>query len=253
MENLMTGPVQYEFERPLLTVDVALFTMVPNRNGAKLRNSLYVMLPVRTDEPFKGKRGLVGTVIHTNEDQDTHAAAKRGCRTKLGMEVSLLEQLAMFSGPDRDPRGWSATLAHIATVKWDQLTPDQAADFFPVDALPQAKNFQPVANMPEDLAFDHSEIVYWAVQRIRNKASYTTIPLFLMAEHFTLYDLQKSYEGLMNQEINTPTFRRKIEDLDIIEPTGDVSDSKVTGTRAAALYRAKHKTPYFFPETLGWR
>lgn len=227
---------EYEFERPLMTVDVVLFALIADVEGEPAR--LHVLLPVRDREPYEGVRGLVGTVIHTDDDNDTHAAAKRAMLTKFKMRVSHLEQLAMFSGRKRDPRGWSASLAYIAMIK----TPDNQADFFPVD------------NLPQKLAFDHKKIIYYAVKRIRDKAHYSTLPLFLMPREFAITSLQKVYESLMGHEVDQAKFRRKMEDL--IEPTGTKTTStrasdeegKLYGGRSAMLWRSKSNKLAFFGE-----
>src|ERR1700757_1067919 len=93
-----------EFQRPILTVDVVLFTLLDGR--------LHVLLEKRDRAPFAGQPALIGVYIRTQEDKDTHAAARRALRDKIGMEVPYLEQLAAFSGPERDPRGWAAKVAH---------------------------------------------------------------------------------------------------------------------------------------------
>lgn len=233
--------VTYEFERPLMTVDVVMFALIADVEGAPAR--LHVLLPVRDREPYEGVRGLVGTVIHTDDDEDTHAAARRAALTKLGMDVSHLEQLAFFSGRKRDPRGWSGTLAYIAMAKSPDLSWEVLLDFFPVDML------------PEKLAFDHKEIIYWATKRIRNKSSYSTLPLFLMPAEFTISDLQKVYELLMGHEVDHAKLRRKMEDL--IEPTGtktsatrakDEKSGKLYGGRSAMLFRATTNHLSFFEE-----
>jgi 8-oxo-dGTP diphosphatase len=216
------------FPRPLSTIDVVMFTLIKNR--------LHVLLPVRDNNPCKGLRALVGGVIHINEDLDTHGAARRVALQKIGIDVSHMEQLAVFSGPDRDPRGWSLSIAYLAMVRSDALAPALLEDFFPVDML------------PEQLAFDHKMIVQAGTARMRNKASYSTLPLFLMDKEFTMFDLQQVYEALMGQEINKDSFRRKIQDLEIIEPTGKMSDPKVTKTRPAELFRTIGNRIWFFEE-----
>lgn len=209
------------FEKPILTVDVVLFTMIDGH--------LCVLLVNRDKEPCEGLPGLIGGYIHTNEDLDTHAAAKRVARNKIGINVSHLEQLGTFSGPDRDPRGWSATVTYIAVIKSSALTNSLRAEFQSVDSL------------PEEMAFDHGEIIHWAVKRIRNKSSYSSLPLLLMPGKFTLLELQSMYESLLEQEFDDRTFRRKILDLDLVRETGEMSDGKVTKVRPAKLYRPAGK------------
>jgi 8-oxo-dGTP diphosphatase len=214
-----------EFELPLLTVDVVLFTLKDQR--------LHVLLPVRDRDPYEGMRALVGGVIHTNEDKDTHAAARRVAMQKIGVDVSHCEQLAMFSGMKRDPRRWSATMAYIAMIRFNVLPKNLTDDFFPVDKLPP-------------LAFDHTRIVTEAVKRLRNKASYSTLPLYLLNRTFTLFEVWKTYEHLMGQPINKITFKSRMVDQGFIVPTGKMSDPAVTHTRPAELYRSNIKKTHNF-------
>lgn len=221
-----------EFERPILTVDVVMFTLIEDR--------LHVLLPKRVsaDPPeFEGMPALVGGYIHTQEDKDTYAAARRVCRTKIDMDVAHLEQLAVFSGPNRDPRGWAATMAYIAMVKSSDLGPNLLAEFYPVDSRDSLR---------KKIAFDHAKIIGWAVRRLRDKSSYSTLPLFLMPPKFTISELQQVYEALLGYEVEKAKFRRKIEDL--IEPTDEFCG---TAGRAARLFRAaKKKKLVFFDETI---
>src|SRR6202008_204369 len=97
-----------EFEKPITTVDVALFT---------LRNrTLSVLLAARDKPPFAGMLALPGGFIHDEEDGDTEQTARRVLRQKIGLVVPYLEQLYPFSGRRRDPRGWSVSVAYYALV-----------------------------------------------------------------------------------------------------------------------------------------
>ena len=61
-----------DFPRPIVTVDVALFTL---REG-----SLDVALVPRRGPPMTGAYALPGTYIHVDEDADLEAAAARVLR-----------------------------------------------------------------------------------------------------------------------------------------------------------------------------
>ena len=88
----MTEPV-----RPIVTVDVALFSLQDS--------ALSVALLPRDREPYAGRPALIGGWIHVDEDAEAAATAARVLREKAGLEVPYLEQLYTFSGPVRDPRG----------------------------------------------------------------------------------------------------------------------------------------------------
>jgi 8-oxo-dGTP diphosphatase len=96
------------FPPVLCTVDVVLLTL---RAGA-----LSVGLLRREVPPFVDVPALPGGYVHAQEDSDALATAARILDTKLGLATPYLEQVATFSGPARDPRGWSISIAYAALV-----------------------------------------------------------------------------------------------------------------------------------------
>ena len=165
--------VEYEFARPIATVDVALFTL---REDGKV---LEVALVLRRSPPLEGAHALPGTYVHVDEDADLGAAATRVLADKCGLTGLFVEQLRTYSGRDRDPRGWSATTAYYALVPRATL---QAAG---ADVL-----MRDVA-ATGDLPFDHAKIVADGIARLRGKATYTTLPAKLLPELFTLRELEE--------------------------------------------------------------
>lgn len=204
--------------RPILTVDVNLFTV---QDGG-----LHVTLQRRDKPPFAGHLALIGGYVHTNEDADTLATAARVLKEKTGLEGIFLEQLMTFSGPDRDPRGWSASVAYYALVPAAKLSA----------ALPRDLALIPVGRIGK-LPFDHETIVAMAVKRLRNKGAYSSLPAYLLPPTFTLPQLRDIYARVMGVELNDSAFRRKIDELQLIEPVpGEYS--KVSA-RPAKLYRLR--------------
>lgn len=85
-----------------------------------------------------------------------------------------------------------------------------------------------------DLAFDHGKIVYYAINRLRNKVEYTTIAFNLIGETFTIGELQSLYETILDVHYSAPNFRRKM--LPMLKETDDTQD-KNRGHRPAQVYR----------------
>lgn len=200
----------------ICTVDIVLLTL---REG-----QLQVMLLKRDREPFDGALALPGGYVHTDADQGCEDAAQRVLLQKAGLQSPYLEQLASFSGPARDPRGWSVSVAYFALV----ATPDASQPgqhWLPVDRLPQ-------------LPFDHGRIVAMAVERVRNKSQYSSLPVYLCAEPFTLPELHAIYAALLGEAINPVSFRRKMDELGMLEPVPGAK--RADGAhRPAQLYRLK--------------
>lgn len=200
------------------TVDVVLLTLQ--------HSGLHVALVRRERAPFAGVLALPGGYIHAQEDADAQASAARVLREKAGLQSPYLEQLATFSGPARDPRGWSVAVVYCALVAPEVLA--QAADritLVAVDALPP-------------LPFDHRQIIDTAVQRVRSKSQYSSLPVHLCAEPFTLPQLQAAYEAVLGEPINKVSFRRKVDELAMLEA---VPGALQTGGahRPAQLYRVR--------------
>ncbi|WP_341678057.1 NUDIX domain-containing protein [Niveibacterium sp. SC-1] len=204
----------------ICTVDVVLLVL---RN-----NALHVALLKREQMPFKGRLALPGGYIHAQEDGDAEASAARVLREKAGVSSPYLEQLGSFSGARRDPRGWSVSLAYYALVAPDLLseTAHPELAILPVDAL------------PEPLPFDHARILAAAVERLRAKSQYSSLPCHLAGEAFTLPELQQIYEAVMGSTINKVSFRRKMDEMDMLEavPGAQRADGPF---RPAQLYRLK--------------
>ncbi|MCB1053083.1 MAG: NUDIX hydrolase [Acidobacteria bacterium] len=204
-----------DFERPIVSVDVALFTLEP----------FALLLQQRAQPPFEKVWALPGGFIHTDEDENAQAAVRRILLQKTGAEIPYMEQLFTFSGRARDPRGWSVSIAHYALIPRAQLhiNPDTTR-LVPIESCPQ-------------LPFDHNQIVETALTRLRNKSAYSSLPTFFLGEDFSLSELQDVYEQVLGIELDRTTFRRNLLEQGLIEPTGQ--QRKDGAHRPAQLYRRK--------------
>jgi 8-oxo-dGTP diphosphatase len=194
----MNAPNAELFPPILCTVDVVLLTLL----GGKL----CVGVLRRDLPPFLNVPALPGGYVHAQADADTVATAVRVLDTKLELQSPYLEQVATFSGPARDPRGWSVSIAYAALVPAQRL-----------DSKAQGFSLVAVDDLPH-LPFDHSAIVELAVRRVRNKSVYSSLPVQFCGEHFTLPELQGVYEAVLGEQLNKVSFRRKMRELDMLEP-----------------------------------
>jgi hypothetical protein len=97
------------------------------------------------------------------------------------------------------------------------------------------------------LAVDHGDILETAIQRLRSKVEYTSLPAYLMPAEFTLPDLQKVYEIVLDRPLEKSAFRTRMLAADLIEP---VAKTRKGPNRPAQLYRLKKaKSPVFFART----
>jgi ADP-ribose pyrophosphatase YjhB (NUDIX family) len=214
-------------DKQIVTVDVVLLTLHEGR--------LAVGLIRRENSPFEGSLALIGGYVHAQEDASVDATAARVLGWKTGLQGFFLEQLATFSGPGRDPRGWSLSLAYLALTPYSRLAGPLSAD--------ARLRLVPVNEAPA-LPFDHDRILAAALERLRGKGAYSTLPARLIDEPFTLSELQKVYEVVLGSpRLDKSSFRRKLNEMDLVEPSeGRRTD---TGGRQAQLYRLKPGALYF--------
>jgi 8-oxo-dGTP diphosphatase len=213
------GQYCYDFPRPALTVDVIVFAFHENR--------LQVLLVRRNLEPFKGRWALPGGFVQM--DEDLHVSALRELGEETGVDDVYLEQLYTLGDPDRDPRTRTVTVAYFALMSADQYAAARLEPATDVDDV----RWWSIYDLP-DLAFDHARILQYALQRLRWKLEWTGLGFLLLPAEFTLGELQRIYETVLNEALDKRNFRRKILDLGIIEETGNLYKGD---HRPAKLYR----------------
>ena len=225
----------HDYDIPLTTVDIAIFTV---RKGL-----LQVLLIKRSQHPALGRWALPGGFVDVHKDRDLEATATRKLKEKTGVSTPYLEQVGTFGNGRRDPRGWSITVSYFALLAWEHI---QAGDKESNDEVA----WLPVAEvMAEyDLAFDHEAILASCVQRLKNKVQYTSIAINLLADTFTLSELQSIFELILEKPLEKKSFRRRMLDAQILEETGELRSG---GNRPAKLYKAKNTmTEHFFPRVI---
>ncbi len=191
----------------VLAVDVVVFTV---RDAPELEDRWQVLL-VRSGKPvFGGKRALPGVLVERREP--FAQAARRALRDKCGLDASdwYLDQLATHGDPDRDDRGRVASVAHVALVRSDELTPVPGGSITEAEWVPVRQALR------EELAFDHAEMLREAVRRLRSKLRYSWVAFQLMPDRFSLTELRSVYAAILDPKVarlNTTNFRYAFRDL----------------------------------------
>jgi hypothetical protein len=90
-------------------------------------------------------------------------------------------------------------------------------------------------NLGLPLAFDHRRMLAVALGRLRGKIKYRPIVFDLMAEAFTLFELQCTVEAILGTALHKQNFRRLVESTGLVEEVGDIRAK--TGGRPARLFR----------------
>lgn len=210
--------------RPFVTVDVVIFTL---RDGG-----LQVLLMKRGTTPFADSWALPGGYIRLEQDDDLEAAARRILLDKTGIRPPYVEQLQAFGSRHRDPRGWTATFAYFALIASDDVHLRHGANAEDVRWWPVAGD-----GVAMPLAFDHGAILACALTRLRNKVQYSTLPVHLLPERFTLSDLQRVYEQLLGKPMDKSAFRKRIAEADFLEAIP--GEMRRGSNRPAQIYRIK--------------
>jgi hypothetical protein len=103
------------------------------------------------------------------------------------------------------------------------------------DGRPAALARKKLPQLGEPMRFDHRRILATAIARLRAKLKYRPVIFELLADEFTLTDLQRTVEAISGRHLHKQNFRRLVEAGALVEPTGDMSTQ--TGGRPAALFR----------------
>lgn len=182
---------------PLVTADIALFTLVESQ--------LRALIVRREKEPAPGTWALPGGVLKPDTDSSLDDTARRVLRSKTGVDAHSLEQVTTVSGPTRDPRGWSLSVVYYALLPHNLVS---AVAGMSVEAInwcdPDAAELR--------LAFDHELLLQRALGALRSKVRQGALPLHLLPEKFTLTDLQHAQEAVLGSRLDKGAFRRLIKD-----------------------------------------
>ena len=173
------------------------------------RSRLWLPLVRRVKQPFLGDWALPGGGLRADRSLEQSAFAALESTTAL--HPRYLEQLYTFGDPERSHGG----LPMVSIVYWALVGQGETAGFeegdnvrwFPEDALPP-------------LAFDHRQIIDYALLRLRTKIEYPDIVTRLVGPTFTLRQLHGVAEAIAGQPIDLANFRRRILTSGALEDTG---------------------------------
>jgi ADP-ribose pyrophosphatase YjhB (NUDIX family) len=211
------------------TIELAVSTVIfalrsDDRFGAEPgQASVWLPLVRRIREPYEACWALPGGPLGAAEALED--AARRTLSDTTALEPTYLEQLYAFGDParSRDPRVVSIVYwALVGSIEARRASVGQNVRWFPADDLPT-------------LAFDHNNIVEYALWRLRNKMEYSRIAHALLGETFTLAQLREVYEAVLGKRLDPANFRRTMESSGALVDTGE----RLAGTRhrPPRLYR----------------
>lgn len=184
-------------DKVLIAVDCIIFGF----DGQELK----ILLVKRDIEPEKGKWALMGGILVENETLDN--AATRVLNRLTGLHDIYMEQLYAFSKVNRDPVERIISVAYYALIDIakhnEKLIEKYSAKWFGV------------SNIPE-LIFDHNRMFERAIKRLRRRTAIRPVGFRLLPEKFTMLQLQKLYETILDKKIDKRNFINKINSLNIL-------------------------------------
>lgn len=198
----------------LIAVDCVIF-------GYEIKQ-LKLLLFKRHLEPAKGEWSLIGGWVH--EDESVEGAARRVLRALTGLKNIFLDQVGIFSEPNRDPGGNVLSVAFNALIKIEkhsnEMSQKLGAKWFPIEEVPP-------------LIFDHDDMFKIAFDKLRLKATYELVGRQLLPEKFTILQMRDLYNQIFQKEFDPSNFRKKILSLKILKR---LDEKKRTGSKRGAYY-----------------
>lgn len=155
-------------------------------------------------------------------DESLEEAATRAISGLMDRHHIYLEQLYTYGARPRPGELRCVSVAYFA------LAPAHACS---TAGGPEC--WFPIGRMPA-LTGNQSEIVAYALRRLRYKLEYSAVGFQLLPDEFTLSELQHTYEIILGEKLDKRNFRRRILQAGVIEPT---SRRRAGEGRPARLYR----------------
>lgn len=251
-EKLGHSDDHHEADHAAVSLAVSTVILALRRKEGESHHSLWLPLVRRLREPYKGQWALPGGPLPS--DQSLEQAAGSTLKRATGLVPGYLEQLYAFGDVQRTPdyrRMREGVIEPqvdpervVSVVYWASIPATEVSHtrvhenikWFPADELPT-------------LAFDHNEIVEYALYRLQNKVEYSRIAHSFLGEEFTLAQLREVYEAILGRALDPANFRRQIAASKSIIDTG----KRVEGTRhrPPRLYRYDHARAFADQGPLG--
>ena len=225
-----------KYEKLSITADILIFSVSSEEteNYRKTEEKKMSILLVKRDNyPFKDKWCLPGGFIKIDEDLDE--APMRILKRETNIDDIYLEQLYTFGEVNRDPRMRVVSTSYMALIDKNKITKTLSDNACWFDII-SSEEREGVVNIILDngnttikfsiakklkykttdrysfsiirndaLAFDHPLVILSGMERLKNKIEYTDIVFNMMPELFTLGELQKVYEVILNKKLQIKT------------------------------------------------
>ncbi len=190
------------------------------------KGKIKILLMHKKTEPYKGYWVLPGSLLKDNETLEDNITDVV-CDT-LGLPTMYIEQCYTFSNLNRDPdnrvvaTAFIGLIDNITLVLKKQERDEIELEWFEINSIPKT-------------GYDHDKIINKLVEYLKKRIINSNILKILFPSDFTLPELQRVYEQVLNTEIDRRNFRKKLVNLGYVIDTGDVNEGYMG--RPAKLYR----------------
>ncbi len=190
------------------------------------KGKIKILMMRKKTDPYKGYWILPGKFLNideTLEDNITDVVCD-----KLGLPSMYIEQCYTFSNLNRhmDNRvlatSFIGLIDNITLVLKKQELSDIELEWFDIYSIPKT-------------GYDHDKIIFKLIEYLKKRIINSNILKILFPSDFTLPELQKIYEQILNVQIDRRNFRKKLVNLGYVIDTGDVNEGYMG--RPAKLYR----------------
>ncbi|MHA4895541.1 NUDIX hydrolase [Pedobacter sp. PWIIR3] len=166
-------------------------------------------------------------------------AAYRVLKERSGADKIFLHQFGVMGAPNRSQeffKDMDDSMWHkqrFITIGYYALVDNTAIKPKP-DELSDLCEWQPLRNLPE-IAMDHSSIIQKGLEALRMDLNYKPVGFNLLPPEFTMPELQRLYETILNKTLNRGNFYRKMLSFNILEKLEE--PRKGAANKAPNLYR----------------
>lgn len=206
---------------------VALDSIIFGFDGSELK----ILLVKRGLDPSIDTWSLMGGWLNPLENLEQ--AAERILFELTALNNVYLEQLYTFGDINRDPVARTVSVGYFALINIEdydyKISPTYHANWFPVSEL------------PEQLLYDHFQMIELAIQKLRYKAALHPIGFELLPEKFTIPQLQKLYEAVFQTPFDKRNFSRKILSTNLLVKLEEKQKSSKKGAYLYEVDQEKYK------------
>ena len=191
------------------------------------KSEIKVLLVRNKKEPYKGYWILPGSVLKENESLED--SITDAIYDQTGLLNVYVEQVKTFSKLNRHIDERMIATSFIGLV-------DSVSVTIKKEERKTEMEWFSISNLPKT-AYDHEEIIKFAINCLSKKITNSNILKCLFPSDFSLPELQKIYEQILNRDLDRRNFRKKFINLNLIEDTGYRTEG--SNGRPAKLYRFK--------------